>query len=66
VVTPLRPFDDCVLLEIEIEHSDSRPRSWTRTFRMWLANGVGPVQVQLDGFELHRLVAGVVGGNPIQ
>jgi len=55
-------FEDVVLLELAIERGDNRPRSSQFTLRFWLANGVGPVQVQEDQLPPHRLVRAVVGG----
>ena len=66
VTTPLRGFDDVVLLDLLTERSDSRPQYGTTRWRFWLANGVGPVQVQLNDGPVHRLVSGNVGGVPIE
>ena len=66
IVTPVHTFEDVVLLQFDIERSDSRPRSTTSRFRLWLANGVGPVQVQDNDNPPVRLVSGVVGGRPIE
>jgi hypothetical protein len=65
VVTPAGSFDDVVQVEVTTERSDSRPRSSTGTLRLWLADGVGPVQVQVNQDTPHRLESAVVGGNPI-
>ena len=66
VATSLGNFEDAVLLQFTIERSDSRPRSSINRFRLWLANGVGPVQVQSDDDPPQRLVSGMVGGRPIE
>ena len=66
VTTPLRGFDDVVLWELFTERSDSRPQYGTTRWRFWLANGIGPVQVQLNDGPLHRLESGSVGGVPIE
>src|SRR5262249_46186191 len=62
VATVLGTFDDVVLLQFTIERSDSRPRGSSSRFRLWLANGIGPVQVQSDNDPPQRLVSGMVGG----
>jgi hypothetical protein len=66
VATPAGGFDDVVRLELATERSDSRPNYSTITWRLWLANGVGPVQVQLGNGPLHRLVEATVGGVVIE
>lgn len=66
--TPLGRFTNVLELVFVIERTDSRGLIETTTDRLWLARGIGPVQIELSGIGTPargRLVSGVVGGSPI-
>jgi hypothetical protein len=65
IAAPAGSFEDVVQLVLATERSDSRPNTSASILRLWLAKGVGPVQVQLDEGPLYRLVRGTVGGAAI-
>jgi hypothetical protein len=62
VATAAGTFEDTVVLEGRVDRTDTRPRASTTRWRAWLAEGIGPVQIQFDQGTVHRLVAANVGG----
>ena len=64
--TPLGRFEDVLEFEWLSERSDSRPASETRRDRLWLARGVGPVQVDLPRLApIGRVIRAVAQGRTV-
>ena len=62
--TPAGVFDPVVEVELTTTYTDDRPMAGGGTTRMWLAEDVGPVQIQVGTGMPQALVRGSVGGFP--
>ena len=67
--TPLGLFADVIEIEIlsdrvEMTSAGTTTSSTVRD-RLWLARGIGPVHISLQGLPLGQIIGGAVGGQPL-
>lgn len=65
VTTPVGIFTDTVVVSWTESYDDSTGASGEQTSTMWLASGVGPVQIQADSGDPVPIRSATVGGQPV-
>lgn len=67
--TPLGQYPDVIEIDIVSEREEvGSSGTWNSTVRdrLWLARGIGPVHIALQGLPVGQITGGVVGGRPVQ